>query len=574
MLAAHPYEEPAFDLVELADPRTSATGAGRIGSVAPTTLGAFADAVAAALPATAHGVRVAGDPDRPCAGWRCAAGPGDFLLDEVLRSDADVYVTSDLRHHPAAEFLEQDGPALVDVAHWAAEWTWLPVVRARLGGGAGRYGGDPGQHAVHRPVDLPQSEQCHPTEEPPLKADPSAQLKLLDVQELDARADQLRHQLASLPELAEIDALEATAPGARRPGPRRPDRGRRPERGAEEDRRGRGAGQGPPHARPDRIDQGLISNPQDIERMQHEMVSLERRITSLEDDELEIMATLEDAQRDPRRADRRRSPRPTSGSVELRARARRRGRRDRGGARRQVGRARARSRGSPRTCWRSTRSCARNRRGVGAAELRQRRCTGCQLTIDFAELAVIKQGPRPTWSSGARSARGSSCAPPSQACDRERIRRRPARHRRGRRRVARQPRPGGVRRGAQGRRRPARCSPRTAAAIGRRQQQRRGVLRADRRAAAGRRARAGRRPSRSGWTPSSSSSRCRDAGRSSTPTCGRWRRRPGALAPAGTTYTWVPREQNGHADRLANEALDGCRSGVTRGRRGARPRTR
>ena len=37
-------------------------------------------------------------------------------------------MTSDLRHHPASEFLEQDGPALVDVAHWAAEWTWLPVV--------------------------------------------------------------------------------------------------------------------------------------------------------------------------------------------------------------------------------------------------------------------------------------------------------------------------------------------------------------------------------------------------------------------------------------------------------------
>ena len=35
------------------------------------------------------------------------------------------------------------------------------------------------------------------------------------------------------------------------------------------------------------------------------------------------------------------------------------------------------------------------------------------------------------------------------------------------------------------------------------------------------------------------------------------------LAPFGTTYTWVPREQNKHADRLANEALDGIRSGVT-----------
>ena len=35
------------------------------------------------------------------------------------------------------------------------------------------------------------------------------------------------------------------------------------------------------------------------------------------------------------------------------------------------------------------------------------------------------------------------------------------------------------------------------------------------------------------------------------------------LAPFGTTYTWVPREQNKHADRLANEALDGVRSGVS-----------
>jgi broad specificity phosphatase PhoE/ribonuclease HI len=35
------------------------------------------------------------------------------------------------------------------------------------------------------------------------------------------------------------------------------------------------------------------------------------------------------------------------------------------------------------------------------------------------------------------------------------------------------------------------------------------------------------------------------------------------LAPFGTTYTWVPRELNKHADRLANEALDGKRSGVT-----------
>ena len=35
------------------------------------------------------------------------------------------------------------------------------------------------------------------------------------------------------------------------------------------------------------------------------------------------------------------------------------------------------------------------------------------------------------------------------------------------------------------------------------------------------------------------------------------------LAPFGTSYTWVARERNKHADRLANEALDGERAGVT-----------
>ncbi len=88
--------------------------------------------MARALPETAHGVRVAGDPDRTVRRVAVCGGAGDFLLDLVRGTDADVYVTSDLRHHPAAEFVEHGGPALVDVAHWAAEWTWLPVVRAKV----------------------------------------------------------------------------------------------------------------------------------------------------------------------------------------------------------------------------------------------------------------------------------------------------------------------------------------------------------------------------------------------------------------------------------------------------------
>ena len=134
LLAAHPYEEVAYDLHEIDHPAGSPTrGHGRIGRLAtPTTLRGFATAVGEALPATAHGVRVSGDPDRPVETVAVGCGSGDFLLDTVLGTPADVYLTSDLRHHRAAEFREHDGPALVDVAHWAAEWTWLPVVERKL----------------------------------------------------------------------------------------------------------------------------------------------------------------------------------------------------------------------------------------------------------------------------------------------------------------------------------------------------------------------------------------------------------------------------------------------------------
>lgn len=132
LLAAHPYEEPAFDVLELADPRVAPSGTGRIGTVPEMSLRAFAALVAEALPATAHGVRVAGDPDRAVRRIAVCGGAGDFLLDELSTADVDAYVTSDLRHHRAGEFVESGGPALVDVAHWAAEWTWLPVVESKL----------------------------------------------------------------------------------------------------------------------------------------------------------------------------------------------------------------------------------------------------------------------------------------------------------------------------------------------------------------------------------------------------------------------------------------------------------
>lgn len=121
-------------IVPSADP---ALGLGRVGELPePTTLGALARALGDVLPATASGVRVAGAYDREVRTVAVCAGAGDSLLAHPEVLAADVYVTSDLRHHPASEAAENarvsGGPALVDVSHWASEWLWLETAAAQL----------------------------------------------------------------------------------------------------------------------------------------------------------------------------------------------------------------------------------------------------------------------------------------------------------------------------------------------------------------------------------------------------------------------------------------------------------
>jgi dinuclear metal center YbgI/SA1388 family protein len=116
----------------------SAVGTGRKGVLAaPMTLRAFADHAAAAVPATAQGVRVAGDLAAMVQTVAVVGGSGDSFLDAAEAAGVDVYVTGDLRHHPALEFREsaqmRDGrPYLVDIPHAAAEFVWLHEFAERL----------------------------------------------------------------------------------------------------------------------------------------------------------------------------------------------------------------------------------------------------------------------------------------------------------------------------------------------------------------------------------------------------------------------------------------------------------
>lgn len=136
--AAHPYEEPAFSVLATADvPAADGAGTGRLGELrgGATTLGAFARAVAAGVPATAQGVRVSGDLDAVVRTVAVCGGSGGSLVAAARAAGADVLVTADQRHHPTSEAREEargGRPFLVDLAHWASEWPWLPRAAAAL----------------------------------------------------------------------------------------------------------------------------------------------------------------------------------------------------------------------------------------------------------------------------------------------------------------------------------------------------------------------------------------------------------------------------------------------------------
>lgn len=130
--AAHPYEEVAWDAVPLLElpPAGRGPGVGLVGDLpAPLRLRDVADALALGLPAP--GLRVAGDLDAPVRRVAACGGAGDAYVDAAIAADADVYVTGDLRHHPALD-ARTLGLAVVDAGHFAVEAAALPAFRERL----------------------------------------------------------------------------------------------------------------------------------------------------------------------------------------------------------------------------------------------------------------------------------------------------------------------------------------------------------------------------------------------------------------------------------------------------------
>ena len=116
---------------------TPGHGLGRVGTLpAPMSLYELAVTVGEFLPQTAVGPVAAGDPEAIITTVSLCAGAGDSLLSHPSVVASDVYITSDLRHHPASEAREQallgGGPALINISHFAAEWLWLEQAATEL----------------------------------------------------------------------------------------------------------------------------------------------------------------------------------------------------------------------------------------------------------------------------------------------------------------------------------------------------------------------------------------------------------------------------------------------------------
>lgn len=229
---------------------------------------------------------------------------------------------------------------------------------------------------------------CTLTQEVTIKASKDAQQLLLQVQELDSALLQLAHRRRTLPELGDLrrlaveveeldDALVAaeTAVGDLESDQARAEADLEPVR----ERLARNQ---------KRIADGAVADPKALSSMVDEVEHLKKRIGDLEDAELEVMEALEEATatRDRRRTEaaalaEREQALTASRDEQLAVIdaqvAQRRSVRD--GLAPQL----------PENLLAAYTKIATSHSGVGAAELVQRRCTGCRLEVNAADLRAI-----------------------------------------------------------------------------------------------------------------------------------------------------------------------------------------
>ncbi|KRE62593.1 C4-type zinc ribbon domain-containing protein [Nostocoides sp. Soil756] len=224
-----------------------------------------------------------------------------------------------------------------------------------------------------------------------MRAEPTRQLRLLDLQAVDTRLDQIAHAKRTLPQLAELADLEGKArlidDQLVRSRTELDDVQREVARAESDvqlvrDRAARDQA---------RLDAGT-GTAKDLQAIQHELASLARRQSDLEEVELEVMERAEAAEHDVRELERGRSELTERIRALEAARDEALARLDAEAG--QVAAPRDRLVGDVGedlvTLYEKIRAGSG---GMGAAELRQRRCGGCQLDINPVELQRLRSAP-------------------------------------------------------------------------------------------------------------------------------------------------------------------------------------
>ncbi|MFG2142430.1 zinc ribbon domain-containing protein [Streptomyces sp. NPDC048650] len=222
-----------------------------------------------------------------------------------------------------------------------------------------------------------------------MNAAPADQIRLLDVQNLDVKLTQLAHRRHNLPELAELQTLEADLTQQRdllvASQTEESDTSREQTK-AEQD-----VDQVRQRAARDqkRLDSGAVTSPKDLENLQRELTSLAKRQGDLEDVVLEVMERREAAQE---------RVTELTGRVEaIQAKA------DDAAARRDAACAEIDAEAATATKERELTvadipadliklydKIRSKEGGIGAARLFQRRCEGCRLELNITELNDVR----------------------------------------------------------------------------------------------------------------------------------------------------------------------------------------
>ena len=212
------------------------------------------------------------------------------------------------------------------------------------------------------------------------------------MQDLDSRLDALHHQLSSIPEavqLAELTTRRAEVDGAVRDLRVEVDDLTAEQKRADADveqvkaRRVRDQAM---------IDAGSIADPKALQRMLGELESLQRRISDLEDTEIEVMERLETAQASL--ADRSRELAEIDASTTTLEAARADKAADLVRSLGEVEQERAALAAElPDDLLALYTKLREQKGGVGAAALRRKECTGCRLTLNPSDLARITAAP-------------------------------------------------------------------------------------------------------------------------------------------------------------------------------------